>query len=186
MPPSQISPSLHTTLGIPWTVNCPVHLTSFWCCITAPTSWWVCLSTPCNFYNGSQMKLHDCFQPPEFSNTTILLGFFPLASCSCCVRFKTLMLAYKSKHGPTLTYLKALIPPHTLHHAPGDPRAPLDSSPHLSVNKEDLHRGFPLFWHQAGEIRFFLMSKHLSAPCRFIRPFYLLIFTSFHCSIHET
>ncbi|KAF7696393.1 hypothetical protein C0J45_14605, partial [Silurus meridionalis] len=49
---------------------------------------------------------------PKFSHTTplLLLHWLPVAAC---IRFKTLMLAYKTKNGPAPSYLRDLITSHT-------------------------------------------------------------------------
>lgn len=62
----------------------------------------------------------------EFSLHPITM-FPPLASCSSCIRFHTLMLAYKAKTGPVRTYLKILyVTLSSLHYASSDPPVPLD------------------------------------------------------------
>ncbi|KAK3546610.1 hypothetical protein QTP70_030645, partial [Hemibagrus guttatus] len=51
------------------------------------------------------------FNLPKFSHTTPLLRSLHWLPVAACIRFKTLMLAYKAKNGPS--YLKALITPRT-------------------------------------------------------------------------
>ncbi|KAK3516946.1 hypothetical protein QTP70_028237 [Hemibagrus guttatus] len=51
------------------------------------------------------------FNLPKFSHTTPLLRSLHWLPVAARIRFKTLMLAYKAKNGPS--YLKALVTPHT-------------------------------------------------------------------------
>ncbi|KAK3565467.1 hypothetical protein QTP86_009984 [Hemibagrus guttatus] len=53
------------------------------------------------------------FNLPKFSHTTPLLRSLHWLPVAACIRFKTLMLAYKAKNGPVPSYLKALVTPHT-------------------------------------------------------------------------
>ncbi|KAK3516089.1 hypothetical protein QTP70_005333 [Hemibagrus guttatus] len=53
------------------------------------------------------------FNLPKFSHTTPLLRSLHWLPVAACIRFKTLMLAYKAKTGPASSYLKALATPHT-------------------------------------------------------------------------
>ncbi|KAK3519855.1 hypothetical protein QTP70_006694 [Hemibagrus guttatus] len=53
------------------------------------------------------------FNLPKFSHTTPLLRSLHWLLVAARIRFKTLMLAYKAKNGPALSYLKALVTPHT-------------------------------------------------------------------------
>ncbi|KAK3561680.1 hypothetical protein QTP86_012563 [Hemibagrus guttatus] len=53
------------------------------------------------------------FNLPKFSHTTPLLRSLHWLPVAARIRFKTLMLAYKAKNGPTPSYLKALITPRT-------------------------------------------------------------------------
>ncbi|GAA6087544.1 uncharacterized protein LOC114772546 [Tachysurus ichikawai] len=53
------------------------------------------------------------FNLPKFSHTTPLLRSLHWLPVAARIRFKTLMLAYKAKHGPAPSYLKALITPRT-------------------------------------------------------------------------
>ncbi|GAA6096744.1 uncharacterized protein LOC125140204, partial, partial [Tachysurus ichikawai] len=53
------------------------------------------------------------FNLPKFSHTTLLLRSLHWLPVAARIRFKTLMLAYKDKHGPAPSYLKALITPRT-------------------------------------------------------------------------
>ncbi|KAK3568489.1 hypothetical protein QTP86_008542 [Hemibagrus guttatus] len=54
------------------------------------------------------------FNLPKFSHTTTLLHSLHWLPVASCIRFKTLMLAYKAKNGPAPSYLKALVTPHTV------------------------------------------------------------------------
>ncbi|KAK3559376.1 hypothetical protein QTP86_012786 [Hemibagrus guttatus] len=49
------------------------------------------------------------FSLPKFSHTTPLLRSLHWLPVAACIRFKTLMLAYKAKNGPAPSYLKALV-----------------------------------------------------------------------------
>ncbi|KAK3544722.1 hypothetical protein QTP86_026121, partial [Hemibagrus guttatus] len=49
------------------------------------------------------------FNLPKFSHTTPLLRSLHWLPVAACIRFKTLMLAYKAKNGPAPSYLKALV-----------------------------------------------------------------------------
>ncbi|KAK3517157.1 hypothetical protein QTP86_005119 [Hemibagrus guttatus] len=49
------------------------------------------------------------FNLPKFFHTTPLLCSLHWLLVAACIRFKTLMLAYKAKNGPAPSYLKALI-----------------------------------------------------------------------------
>ncbi|KAK3537498.1 hypothetical protein QTP70_012127 [Hemibagrus guttatus] len=53
------------------------------------------------------------FNLPKFSHTTPLLRSLHWLLVAACIRFKTLMFAYKAKNGPAPSYLKALITPRT-------------------------------------------------------------------------
>ncbi|KAI5090329.1 hypothetical protein C0J45_19190, partial [Silurus meridionalis] len=53
------------------------------------------------------------FNLPKFSNTTPLLCSLHWLPVAACIRFKTLMLAYKAKNGPAPSYLRDLITPCT-------------------------------------------------------------------------
>ncbi|KAK3536252.1 hypothetical protein QTP86_000157 [Hemibagrus guttatus] len=53
------------------------------------------------------------FNQPKFSHTTPLLRSLHWLPVAACIRFKTLMLAYKAKNGPAPSYLKALVTPRT-------------------------------------------------------------------------
>ncbi|KAK3528885.1 hypothetical protein QTP70_012078 [Hemibagrus guttatus] len=53
------------------------------------------------------------FNLSKFSHTTPLLRSLHWIPVAACIRFKTLMLAYKAKNGPAPSYLKALITPRT-------------------------------------------------------------------------
>ncbi|KAK3533230.1 hypothetical protein QTP70_013667 [Hemibagrus guttatus] len=53
------------------------------------------------------------FNLPKFSHTTPLLRSLHWLPVAACIRFKTLMLAYKAKNGPAPSYLKALVTPRT-------------------------------------------------------------------------
>ncbi|KAK3572784.1 hypothetical protein QTP86_007389 [Hemibagrus guttatus] len=53
------------------------------------------------------------FNLPKFSNTTPMLSSLHWLPVTARIRFKTLMLAYKAKNGPALSYLKALVTPRT-------------------------------------------------------------------------
>ncbi|KAK3568495.1 hypothetical protein QTP86_008640 [Hemibagrus guttatus] len=53
------------------------------------------------------------FNLPWFSHTTPLLRSLHWLLVAACIRFKTLMLAYKAKNGPAPSYLKALVTPRT-------------------------------------------------------------------------
>ncbi|KAK3506756.1 hypothetical protein QTP70_023753, partial [Hemibagrus guttatus] len=49
------------------------------------------------------------FNLPKFSHTTPLLRSLHWLPVAACIRFKTLMHAYKAKNGPAPSYLKALV-----------------------------------------------------------------------------
>ncbi|KAK3570901.1 hypothetical protein QTP86_029372, partial [Hemibagrus guttatus] len=74
------------------------------------------------------------FNLPKFSHTTPLLLSLHWLPVAACIRFKTLMLAYKAKNGPAPSYskLSSLL---ALHLAHSDPLALLDWSHHLSGKK---------------------------------------------------
>ncbi|KAK3530982.1 hypothetical protein QTP70_007794 [Hemibagrus guttatus] len=53
------------------------------------------------------------FNLPKFSHTTPLLPSLHWLPVAAHIRFKTLMLTYKAKNGPSPSYLKALVTPRT-------------------------------------------------------------------------
>ncbi|KAL7855527.1 hypothetical protein AOLI_G00191310 [Acnodon oligacanthus] len=54
------------------------------------------------------------FNLPKFSHVTPLLRSLHWLPVAACIRFKTLMLAYKVKNGPAPTYLMAIVKSRTV------------------------------------------------------------------------
>ncbi|KAL7866945.1 hypothetical protein AOLI_G00147590 [Acnodon oligacanthus] len=54
------------------------------------------------------------FNLPKFSHVTPLLRSFHWLPVAACIRFKTLILAYKAKNGPAPAYLMAMVKSRTV------------------------------------------------------------------------
>lgn len=114
--------------------------------MTAVTHSWLCLCAPANCSNWSRMQVHK--SPPTFlSYTTPMLRSLLWLAIANCIRFKTLILAYKAKNRPAPPTSKHLL--HlTLHHVlPAPPRLTwLVYAHYLSRHEEDSSQ----VWHRGG------------------------------------
>lgn len=80
---------------------------------------------------------------------------------NACFRYKTVMLAYKSKNVPACLYLNVFITPRS---APCSLRTPSTTRlvPPFLGYKVSMHQDLSMFWHQGFGMNFLQMSEKLS------------------------
>lgn len=122
---------------------------------TASEPWQFCLLCTIWHLNLDCSRMSS-FEPPDIL-THPTASLHPLASCSCCITFKTQMLVYKTKTRPAPTYFKALLTCFTTPHSLSSSRT-IHWSHHLTAFTQPA----PIRWTELP----WLSDLRMLEPCK--------------------